>query len=45
LGSHAEAKQYEQKALQINPDYSPPTASEFYNRLSSATTVVHQSAI
>jgi tetratricopeptide (TPR) repeat protein len=45
LGKHIEAKQYQDKALHINPDYSPSTASEFYNRISLAISYVPQSPI
>lgn len=45
LGKHIEAKQYQDKALQINPNYSPSIGTEFYNRISTATSVVHQSPI
>lgn len=45
LGKHLEAKQYQNKALQINPNYSPSAGTELYNRISAATSVVHQSPI
>jgi tetratricopeptide (TPR) repeat protein len=39
MGKHVDGKQYQDKALSINPSYSLVDANRLYNRISTSTSV------